>query len=154
MLKLCRAAALGALIAATGACNGTPDIRLVEPGAMPIAGTGQTPTPAPPPLRQGDFRNGFHRVTGKASLQSEGSGYGLRLTDFTTENGPDLYVYLVRNDDGSPANDGSDLELGRLKSTNGSFSYTLPASADPARFRAVTIWCRAFRVNFGYAPLP
>ena len=35
----------------------------------------------------------------------------------------------------------------------GDQNYELPADADLAKYRAVTIWCKRFSVNFGTAPL-
>jgi Electron transfer DM13 len=35
----------------------------------------------------------------------------------------------------------------------GSLDGELPASVDLARYRAVTIWCKRFSVNFATAPL-
>jgi hypothetical protein len=80
----------------------------------------------------------------------------LRLTDFLTSNGPDVRVYLVA------ANDAGDnqtvtkagfVELGKLKGTEGDQNYAIPAELDLGKYRAVTIWCRRFGVNFGTAPL-
>jgi hypothetical protein len=65
-------------------------------------------------------------------------------------------VYLVA------ANDATDdetvtkagfVELGKLKGTMGDQNYDVPAGLDLAKYRAVTIWCRRFSVNFGTAPL-
>jgi hypothetical protein len=67
-----------------------------------------------------------------------------------------VHVYLVA------ANDASDsdtvkkagfLELGSLKGNIGDQNYELPADLDLAKYRAVTIWCKRFSVNFGTAPL-
>jgi hypothetical protein len=65
-------------------------------------------------------------------------------------------VYLVA------ANDAADsatvtragfVELGPLKGNIGDQNYELPASVDLERYRAVTIWCKRFSVNFATAPL-
>jgi hypothetical protein len=40
-----------------------------------------------------------------------------------------------------------------LKGNIGDQNYELPANADLAKYRAVTIWCKRFSVNFGTAPL-
>ncbi|PKL77339.1 MAG: electron transporter [Candidatus Melainabacteria bacterium HGW-Melainabacteria-1] len=104
-------------------------------------------------LKQGSFRNAVHVVSGKALLvKSEGKVY-LRLEDFSTENGPDLYLYLVRNPSGSPKGDADFVTLGRLKGTSGNQNYELPAGTDTAAFQSATVWCQAFSVNFGYAEL-
>jgi hypothetical protein len=43
--------------------------------------------------------------------------------------------------------------LGVLKGNVGNQAYPVPADVDLARFRAVTVWCRRFGVNFATAPL-
>ena len=45
------------------------------------------------------------------------------------------------------------VELGKLKGTEGDQNYDVPADLDLAKYRAVTIWCRRFSVNFATAPL-
>ena len=45
------------------------------------------------------------------------------------------------------------VELGKLKGTDGDQNYEVPADLDLGKYRAVTIWCRRFGVNFGTAPL-
>ena len=45
------------------------------------------------------------------------------------------------------------LELGSLKGNIGDQNYDIPADADLAKYRAVTIWCKRFSVNFGTAAL-
>ena len=43
--------------------------------------------------------------------------------------------------------------LGALKGNQGDQNYELPADLDLAKYRAVTVWCRRFGVNFATAPL-
>ena len=80
----------------------------------------------------------------------------LRLTNFETSNGPDVHVYLVATQDAKD-NDtvtkAGFVDLGSLKGNIGDQNYELPANADLAKYRAVTIWCKRFSVNFGTAPL-
>jgi hypothetical protein len=45
------------------------------------------------------------------------------------------------------------IEVGTLKGNIGDQNYELPADIDLAKYRAVTIWCKRFSVNFGTAPL-
>ena len=44
------------------------------------------------------------------------------------------------------------LELGRLKATDGSFNYALPAGTDPSDFASALIWCKQFAHLFAVAP--
>ena len=80
----------------------------------------------------------------------------LRLTDFNTSNGPALHVYLVAADDArdnDTVTKAGFLDLGELKGNIGDQNYDLPADIDLTKYRAVTIWCKRFSVNFGTAPL-
>jgi Electron transfer DM13 len=45
------------------------------------------------------------------------------------------------------------VDLGPLKGNKGDQNYEVPASVDLAKYRAVTIWCARFNVNFATAPL-
>jgi hypothetical protein len=80
----------------------------------------------------------------------------LRFTDFKTLNGPALYVYLFAAGD---AHDNATVEragfvsLGQLKGNLGEQNYNIPADLDLTQYRAVSIWCRRFSVNFATAPL-
>jgi hypothetical protein len=48
---------------------------------------------------------------------------------------------------------GAFIQLAGLKGNQGNQNYDLPAGFDPAAYRSAVIWCRAFNVVFGYAPL-
>ena len=108
-------------------------------------------------LASGQFHDGAHETKGMAAvLQLADGKKTLRLTDFNTSNGPALHVYLVAADDAKD-NDtvtkAGFLDLGPLKGNVGDQNYELPANADLTKYRAVTIWCQRFSVNFGTAPL-
>ena len=108
-------------------------------------------------LSSGSFHSVAHESKGNASIYQLANGKRiLRFTNFETSNGPDVHVYLVA------ANDASDsetvkqagfVELGSLKGNIGEQNYDIPVDADLAKYRAVTIWCKRFSVNFGTAPL-
>jgi Electron transfer DM13 len=93
----------------------------------------------------------FHFGTGTARIIETAPGeYRLRLADFSVRNGPDLFVYLSpRPDDYARGA----LELGRLKATDGSFNYSLPAGTDPSDFASALIWCKQFSHLFAFATL-
>jgi hypothetical protein len=108
-------------------------------------------------LASGQFHSGAHETKGMATVFQLADGRKtLRLTNFETSNGPDVRVYLVAaqdaKDDDSVTKAGF-LDLGSLKGNIGDQNYDLPADADLAKYRAVTIWCKRFSVNFGTAPL-
>lgn len=108
-------------------------------------------------LASGQFRSGAHETRGTAAIfQLPDGKKTLRLTDFATSNGPDVRVYLVAADDATDnesVTKAGFIDLGSLKGNIGDQNYELPANADLARYRAVTIWCKRFSVNFGTAPL-
>jgi hypothetical protein len=108
-------------------------------------------------VSQGTFHGVAHESRGSAAILKMPSGARvLRFTDFETSNGPDLRVLLVAAED---ANDSASIrqtksiELGSLKGNIGEQNYDLPATIDLDQFRAVTIWCHRFNVNFATAPL-
>jgi hypothetical protein len=74
----------------------------------------------------------------------------LTLTDFETDPGPDLRVYLVTGDAGKL---GDTVDLGALKGNRGNQQYAVARSIDTERYRTVVVWCRAFSVAFGSARL-
>jgi hypothetical protein len=108
-------------------------------------------------LVKGRFNSVAHETKGTATIYRLADGKRvLRLTDFTTSNGPDVRVYLVAAPnaaDNETVTKAGFVELGKLKGTDGDQNYDVPADLDLAKYRAVTIWCRRFSVNFGTAPL-
>ena len=108
-------------------------------------------------LASGQFHSGAHETKGMATVFQLADGKKtLRLTNFATSNGPDVHVYLVAVSDAKD-NDtvtkSEYVDLGSLKGNIGDQNYEMPASDDLAKYRAVTIWCKRFSVNFGTAPL-
>ena len=108
-------------------------------------------------LLSGQFHSVAHETRGTAAVHEIGAGRRvLRLTDFATSNGPDVRVYLVAAADASDnetVTQAGFVELGKLKGTEGDQNYDIPADIDLETYRAVTIWCRRFSVNFATAPL-
>ncbi len=112
---------------------------------------------APAALFSGRFHKIAHDGQGVATIYQLADGKRvLRLTDFSTSNGPDLQLYMVAAPD---ANDSDTVKkagfvtLGALKGNQGDQNYELPADLDLTKYRAVTVWCRRFAVNFVTAPL-
>jgi Electron transfer DM13 len=105
----------------------------------------------------GRFHSVAHETRGTAAVHELGGGSRvLRLTDFATSNGPDVRVYLIAAADASDnatVTQSGYLELGKLKGNEGDQNYEIPAGTDLGKYRAVTIWCRRFSVNFATAPL-
>jgi hypothetical protein len=124
------------------------------PPETAMASTGATVSAA---LLSGQFHSVAHQTKGSAAVHELGGGRRLlRLTEFSTSNGPDVRVYLVAAADASDnetVTQAGFVELGKLKGTEGDQNYEIPAGLDLEKYRAVTIWCRRFSVNFATAPL-
>lgn len=126
----------------------------LPPGLMPRATTAD---PGLAILSSGNFHDGAHTTRGMATIyQLQGGRRALRLTQFETSNGPDVQVYLVAApdamDNATVKNSGF-VSLGAMKGNKGDQNYEVPSDVDLSKYRAVTIWCRRFGVNFGTAPL-
>ncbi|HEU4796914.1 MAG TPA: DM13 domain-containing protein [Pyrinomonadaceae bacterium] len=108
-------------------------------------------------LATGQFRSAAHETKGTATVFQLADGKKtLRLTNFATSNGPDVHVYLVAAadaKDNDTVTKAGFIDVGSLKGNIGDQNYELPADADLSKYRAVTIWCKRFSVNFGTAPL-
>src|SRR4029077_7288064 len=109
------------------------------------------------PLESGRFYSILHPTEGTASIFQMGDGTRvLRLTSFSTSNGPDVHVYMVAADDAkdvATVQQAGFIDLGVLKGKSGDQNYTLGSDLDLAKYRAVSIWCKRFSVNFGAAAL-
>ena len=111
------------------------------------------------PLRitSGRFHSNAHETKGVATIYQLDDGRRvLRLTEFSTSNGPDVRVYLVQASDvqqEDAARRAGIVDLGALKGNIGDQNYDVPAGLDLSKYQSVSIWCRRFSVNFGAAPL-
>jgi len=112
---------------------------------------------APQPLVSGQFYSILHPTSGTATIYRTGDGVRvLRFTDFSTSNGPDVHVYLVAADDAkdiATVQRAGFMDLGVIKGNIGDQNYTLGSDVDLGKYRAVSIWCKRFSVNFGAAAL-
>ena len=121
--------------------------------AMPVA---QGASPAQT-LESGAFYSILHPTAGNAAIYRLADGTRiLRFTNFKTSNGPDVHVYMVAAGD---AKDNATvlragfIDLGTIKGNVGDQNYTLGPDVDLSKYRAVSVWCKRFSVNFGAAPL-
>lgn len=100
------------------------------------------------PAFKGDFVSAAHTTSGIASIDKDETT--LTLTNFKTDSGPDLNIYLAP----SLTNVTSDfIDLGDIKGLNGTYTYTLTGNTDYTVYKYVIVWCVDFDVNFGYALL-
>ncbi|PYO67420.1 MAG: hypothetical protein DMD69_10325 [Gemmatimonadetes bacterium] len=125
---------------------------------FPAGSQAQAAVPAAPTtLATGRFHTNAHETKGTATVYRIADGRRiLRLEQFETSNGPDVHVYLVAAADvqqDATVKTAGFVDLGSIKGNRGDQNYDVPADVDLAKYRAATIWCRRFSVNFGTAPL-
>lgn len=97
---------------------------------------------------EGDFVSSAHTTSGTASIDEDQTT--LTLTNFKTDSGPDLNIYLSS----SISNITADfIDLGDIKGVDGDYTYDLPDNVNFTTYQYVVVWCVAFNVNFGYAEL-
>jgi hypothetical protein len=121
--------------------------------APPAKAGGERPANRNVQLAAGSFASIAHDGRGMAAVVELPSGERkLTLTDFETDSGPDLRLYVSTGDPAS--GDLGDFEdLGALKGNVGNQQYTLPRSVDLELYSTVVVWCRAFSVAFTSAGL-
>jgi hypothetical protein len=153
---------LGTFVVVAGAVSGfllyasSVDQVVDETVVVADVSTGASPSPGSNGINEalgvGRFVDGAHPTVGTATLiDTADGGRVLTLTDFETDPGPDLRVYLV-----PPGRDGvsGGVDLGALKGNVGDQQYPVPASfGDAPEGLQVVVWCRAFTVAFGTATL-
>lgn len=113
----------------------------------------------PQALYTGRLEGKAHQTSGRATIYKtpDGKQY-LRLTDFSTSNGPDVHVVLARSDGANLTQEIvkgqlDSVELGSLKGNQGDQNYDLPASVDLQKYNAAVIYCERFHAVFGVARL-
>jgi hypothetical protein len=94
----------------------------------------------------GSFVSDAHETTGTASVNEEETL--LMFTDFKTDNGPLLEVYLSTDKEATEY-----VSLGDLKGIEGDFQYDIPSGTELTKYKYVLIWCVDFSVSFGHAKL-
>jgi Electron transfer DM13 len=124
--------------------------------SMPVAAA-STDNNSATVVASGDFHGVAHKTAGRASIYQLADGKKiLRFTNFETSNGPDVRVYLVAAsdaDDSDTVKKVGFVEVAALKGNIGDQNYELASDIDLSKYRAVTIWCKRFSVNFATAPL-
>jgi Electron transfer DM13 len=113
----------------------------------------------PQPLYTGRLEGKAHQTTGRATIYKSADGeQSLRLTDFSTSEGPDVHILLEQSDDENFKQDIlksqlGGIELGPLKANQGDQNYALPASIDLQKYNAVVIYSERVHAVFGVARL-
>ena len=99
-------------------------------------------------IKGGTLEGIGHTVSGTATVYESTGKKTIVLDPFSSQNGPDLKVYLSKD-----INAKSYISLGKLKSTNGKQSYEIPDNPDVTDYKYIMIWCEQFTVVFGRAEL-
>ncbi|MEK6780356.1 MAG: DM13 domain-containing protein [Bacteroidota bacterium] len=99
-------------------------------------------------LKSGALVGVGHTVSGTAAIYDSAGRKTVLLDPYSSQNGPDLKVYLSKD-----AGASSYISLGKLKSTNGKQSYEIPGDPDVTDYNYVLVWCEQFSVIFGKAEL-
>ncbi|MBJ8099738.1 DM13 domain-containing protein [Bacillus cereus group sp. N11] len=106
-------------------------------------------------ISAGQFQNGVHETTGTATIYQLADGKRvLRLSNFSTSNGPDVRVVLVPTDrlkNNEDVKNHQYIELGKLKGNKGDQNYEIPEGIDVSTYGSVSVWCKRFNENFGVA---
>ena len=90
----------------------------------------------------------LHPSSGRILIIEAGDKKFVRYENYKTVNGPDIFVYLGNDLDAEDY-----VSLGKVKATEGSANYEIPEGVDPAGYRYVLTWCRAFGVLFNSAEM-
>ncbi|MFJ9821746.1 DM13 domain-containing protein [Streptomyces sp. NPDC101151] len=111
-------------------------------------------------LAQGQLISHEHSTRGTVRvLELPDGSRTLRLEGLDTSNGPALHVWItdapVKEGAGGwrVFDDGTHVDLGKLKGNKGDQNYALPASVDLDKLNSVSVWCERFNVSFGAAQL-
>jgi hypothetical protein len=134
--------------------------------SLPTNQTSPVTQPAQPTwtqVKSGNFvtLDPAHYASGKAKIAQDGNEYFVELSeDFKTNpDGPDLYVWLVKEQKlglalgGVDTNPENYLNLGPLEKKEGSARYKITKEEADKYGHAVVIWCTAFGVQFSNAVL-
>lgn len=127
-------------------CSSSDDSELVDNSSsnvsnLEIDNSGETDS-----IVIGSFISDDHETTGTVTLTSGGAI--LSFTNFKTDDGPKLLVYLSTD-----KNSIEYVNLGELKAVSGDFQYAVPENTDINKYKVVSIWCVTFSVSFGHAYL-
>lgn len=132
------------MIAAMVSCSEVDDNTPVTPVNDDFDPTEMTVTH----LRKGTLMGVGHSVEGNVNVYVDGERLVLVLDPFSSQNGPDLKVYLSKDEKASEY-----LNLGALRSTTGKQSYDISGMPNLDQYKFAMIWCQQFSVLFGIAEL-
>jgi hypothetical protein len=120
--------------------NGTP----IEP----VVDAFDPTTPTVALMKQGNLIGVGHSVSGSVKVYEDGGKRILVLDPFSSQNGPDLRIYLSTDQSATEY-----INVGALKSVTGKQSYDVTGMPDLEKYKFVLVWCQEFSVLFGKAEL-
>ena len=107
-------------------------------------------------VASGSWTKKTAKISGTWSIVDDGKTKTIHLKGFSTKKAPDLKLFLspqtAKAATNKNATTGSALII-KLKSHKGDQSYTLPASADPSKFKSILIHCEKYTKLWGAANL-
>jgi Electron transfer DM13 len=95
----------------------------------------------------GKFVNNVHAVSGTVQVYEKNGFQTLVFTNFKTDGGPDLRIYLAEN-----TGLRNFIEVSKIVDAE-NFSIALDPASFPDVRKNVLIWCKPFSVLFGHAEL-
>ena len=101
---------------------------------------------APMEAPKGEFVSDTHPTSGTCTVNDDQSK--LTITNFKTDDGPKLLMYLSTDVDSQDF-----VNLGDLKGIEGDYEYNIPDNTDLEKYKFVVVWCVDFSVSFGHAEL-
>lgn len=108
----------------------------------------------PATIGAGTFYGIDHSASGTATIYELDGAHVLRFEDDTDiQNGPDLYVWVLADNEYAAGVPSEYIDLGKIKGNKGGQNYELPSEFDPEVHRFVLIWCKRFAVPFAGAPI-
>lgn len=139
------------LVVALTACNKTEELQPVTPstgtGMVDNKPISQFDTNGQKLLSEGSFMSNAHTTSGNVKLYDKAGKRTLVFTNFKTDAGPDLRLYLSEDKVASKFVEVSS------KVNVGDYFVELPSEANSNDKKFVLIWCKQFAVLFGNAEL-
>src|SRR5690606_18213941 len=86
----------------------------------------------------GNFVSAVHPTSGVAGISEDRTK--LFLTNFKTDSGPDLNIYLAADINNVTADF---IDLGDIQGVNGDYTYDLPDGVNYTNYKYVVVWCVA-----------
>lgn len=130
-----------------GEAPSTPSVAAMTSAPPATMATPETPAAAMASSRQGAFAGaGGKSVSGQVTIH----GSTIDISDFRTDEGPDLHFYLANGTDDAAALAG--VEIGTV-STDATQTITLPAGTTAEMYTTLIVRCDKAQVVFGSAPL-